>query len=162
MAGRAAIQVEGLREFRRELRSVDDKWPKVLKRAHQEAADLAAEYARGGADAEGGVVAKAAFSIRAAATTTGGRLRWGGRGFEFADGAFFGALQYQRFRPWIGQSWETGKAGEGPYGINDAIAARKDEIGEVYLDALEGVVAEVDAFREKAGVSVKERSFSIR
>lgn len=144
-AGGGAIGIRGLTELRRDLKALDKTWPKELTKLNREVGNVAAEWARGGAAASGGVVAAAAYSIVGAGTQTGARIRWGGSGYEYADGAFFGSLRYQQFRPWIGASWSLGEGGEGPgsgpYGINPAISARRDEIGEMYLARLEELAA---------------------
>lgn len=141
MARGSAVHIRGLREFRRDLRMAGAQWPKALRDVNKEVGEAAAEWARGGASGAGGVVAKSAFSIVGAGTQTGARIRWGGSGYEFADGAFMGALQYPQFRQWVGSSWKVAEFGQGPFGINDALAARKEEIGEMYLDALEDLAA---------------------
>lgn len=143
--GSRPVEIHGLLEMRRELKAIDARWPREVRKINRDVGDAAAEYARGGADSHGGVVAKAAYSIVGAGTQTGARVRWGGRGFEFADGAFFGALQYQRFEPWIGNAftggWEIGTGqegpGRGPYGLGAGITPKVvEELAGMYLDRL--------------------------
>lgn len=144
-ANQGAISIEGLRAFRADLKRIGVQWPKELRKVNRKVADLAAEYARGGADDAGGVAAKAAFSIKGRNDQTAVVITWGGSGYEFANGAFFGALQYQRFLPWIGNQstggWELGTGaegpGQGPYGIGRAFNPRVvEELTRLHLDAL--------------------------
>lgn len=152
-ANQGAVRIEGLREMRAQLKRLGVEWPKELRKVNRKVADLAAEYARGGADDAGGVAAKAAYSIKGRNDQTAVIITWGGSGYEFADGAFFGALQYKRFQPWIGNQftggWELGTGaegpGQGPYGIGRAFNPRVvEELTQVHLDALEELAA--DAF----------------
>lgn len=146
MARQSAVRIVGLNRFRRDLRSRGAQWSKELRKVNKEVGEHAAEWARGGAQQHGGVTRKAAYSIVGAGTQAGARIRWGGTGYPFADGAFFGAKNYPQFAPWIGASWKVAEPGGGPYGINPALAARKDDIGELYVEALYKLLAAVDAF----------------
>lgn len=167
----AAIRLTGVDKFRLELRALGPKWTKELSKLNKEVGEEAAKWARGGASQQGGVVAKAAYSIVGAGTATGARVRWGGSGYEFADGAFYGAKKYPQFSEWIGTGWKVAQPGGGPYGINPALAARKDDIGEMFLDKLTELAATVDAFYERSGADAlanvgvtaptSSRSFSI-
>jgi len=50
-----------------------------------------------------------------------------------ADGTFWGALQYRRFQPWVGNQYTSPNSG--PYVITPTVAARQAEIAELYADA---------------------------
>lgn len=137
----AGVELKGLREFRRDLKAVGAEWPRELRKVNRQVADDAAEWARGGAHQSGGVARKAAYSIVGASTQRSAKVRWGGRGYEFADGAFMGAKRWPQFKPWIGVDWKPLEGGEGPgrgpYGINPALSDRREDIEDAYLDALD-------------------------
>jgi hypothetical protein len=142
------IDVKGLREFRTELKRVDAEFPKALRKVHKEIADDVADRAQNVASGMGGVRAKAAGAIRGYATQVQASVGVSGGGI--ANVAFWGALKRsgwyahihspggRRQHPmWVGNSWEPGVAGQGPYAINDAIADKLPDIDESYLDAIE-------------------------
>ena len=140
--GRGAVEVRGLREFQAELRSAHPKLARALAKANREIAEVVAARARTEAQQAGGVQAKAAPAIRGAAEQRAAKIAIvKGTRFKFADGAFYGALAYPQFDPWVGSSWTAGDASEGPYAINPAIAASIDDIEDFYLDAFEDAVA---------------------
>ncbi len=58
----------------------------------------------------------------------------------FAQGAFFGALQYPQFPAWVGNSWEVGGSG-GPYAVNPAIRDSMQDIIDGYGDAFEAAAS---------------------
>ena len=37
---------------------------------------------------------------------------------------------------WVGNSWQAGAKGQGPYALNDAIADNRDRIFELFSDAV--------------------------
>jgi hypothetical protein len=81
-----AVQVRGLAEFQRELRKLD--LAKDLRLANKEAAEVVASAAR--ARARGGVAAKTAPSVKAAAEQRRAKVTLGGAAYPFAMGAEFG------------------------------------------------------------------------
>lgn len=140
--GRAAVQVRGLREFQAGLRAADPKLARAITKANKEIAEKVAARARAEAQQAGGVQAKASPAIKAAAEQRAAKIAIvKGSRFPFADGAFYGALAYPQFDPWVGNSWTPGDAAGGPYAINPAIAASLPEIEDFYLDAFEDAVA---------------------
>lgn len=90
--GRGHVRVEGLIELQRALREVDRTLPRELRKANKNAAEVVASAARRKAFALGGVAAKTAPSIRAAAEQRAAKIRWGGAKYPFAGGANFGAV----------------------------------------------------------------------
>jgi hypothetical protein len=46
----------------------------------------------------------------------------------------------QQFKPWVGSSWQVGERGEGPYGLNDAIASKIDEAVDAQADGIENLM----------------------
>ncbi len=93
----APIRIEGLAEFRRELRAAGAKFPREIAKANREAADIVATTARGKAEAQGGVARKAAPSIRAGGTQRAGIVRAGGDRYPYYFGSDFGSVRFKQF-----------------------------------------------------------------
>lgn len=88
----ASIEVRGLRDLQRELRRLDESGLiDQLKDANHEVAQLVVERARQKARTLGGMEAKAAESLTARRGERRAEVSLGGRGYEFAAGAEFGA-----------------------------------------------------------------------
>lgn len=89
-----SIKVQGLRDLQRELRKLDDAGLiDELKDANQEVAQLVVDRAKAKARALGGMEAKAAESLTARRGQRRAEVALGGRGYEFAAGAEFGAYR---------------------------------------------------------------------
>ncbi len=85
------VHVQGLADLQRELRSIDAKLPRELRRTNLEAAQLVATAARNRAFALGGVASHVAPSIKAAAEQRAAKIAFGGARWPMAMGANFGA-----------------------------------------------------------------------
>jgi hypothetical protein len=146
------IEVKGLKDFRRELKGVSSDLPKALRKAQKEIADDVADRARGVASGMGGVQAKAAGSIKGYATQTQASVGFPSGGI--AGAAFWGTLRHTgwyaaaryvasspQHPKWVGDNWEPGVAGQGPYAINDALADFLPELDDRYLDMIEDLTS---------------------
>ncbi len=147
------VQIVGLADFRRDLKAVGDAWPRELRGINKAVADRARDWARGEATALGGVHAKSAGGIKSYATATQAKVgvTVGDRRYPAAAVAAWGAKRRtgwyaaRRYHsshaaqhpPWVGNTWDVGVAGQGPYGINSAIAHHERALAEMYLDGLE-------------------------
>lgn len=131
------VRLEGFDEFRRALRDSGPLWDRALRSINRAIADTVAERARGMAGTA--QQRKAASAIVGAAETRAAKIAIRNRP-PFAQGAFFGALQYRQFPAWVGNSWEPGGAG-GPYAVNPAIRDSLDDIVNAYGDAFEATAA---------------------
>lgn len=126
-----AVRVEGLADFQRELRQLDSKLPRELTAANKKAAELVAEKARGKATSLGGVAAKTAPSIKAAAEQRRSKINIGGARAPWALGAEFGGqgrpttMQFQPHR---------GRQG---YFLYPTIRDTRDEFMDVYERAID-------------------------
>jgi len=153
--GSSGADIVGLKEFRRDLRVLGSEWPKELRKVHKKIADDGAMKSQGYARAMGGQQAKYASAIKGRATQREARIGiTAGKSAAGANAAFWGARarygwygfrRYHdtqgapQFRPWVGSGWEVARFGEGPYAINQALAASlpgilndyKDMIGEL-------------------------------
>lgn len=150
----AAIKVVGLKEFRKALRSLSEPkaWTKELSAIHKTIANEVTVRARAEASAMGGAQRHFAGAIRGYGTAQAARVGLssadqGGRNWG-ANAAFWGVKDSTSGwndgnsvpnlkDPWVGNSWDTGVAGQGPYAINDAVAAELPRIEDQYGDAFE-------------------------
>lgn len=139
------IEVEGLNELRRTLKALgDSEGAKEIKAAGKKvAAEIVIPAAKGNASTK--LEQRAADTLKAAAVSTGGGLRFGG-GFAAAFGAEFGAAQGQlrntrrgtwrgwnQFKPWRGSGLDAG------YFLWPAIRDKTPEIKAEYMDALQKI-----------------------
>jgi len=85
------VGVVGLEEFRKALRTMDKQLPRELRKANKNAAEVVASAARSRAESQGGVQAKTAPSVKAAAEARHAKVSLGGARYPFALGANFGA-----------------------------------------------------------------------
>lgn len=142
---RPPIEVDGLREFRRELRALtgDSTWTRALGQANRTVAADAAVWAQMEALGMGGVWAHFAGAIAGRASATEARLQI----TREANAAFWGAQNRTGWnagnegRPqhpeWVSNSWDVAVAGQGPYALNEALADNVDEIIDLFGDALD-------------------------
>ena len=129
------VKVTGLAELNRALRDMGGReFQKELKEAGRSVATTVADDARGIASSLGGVAAKTAPSIRAAAGNTSAGVSFGGSGYPFAMGAEFGSVRFKQFKPWRGSGSEAG------YFVYSAIRDNADFIGEKYLAVVDEVL----------------------
>lgn len=165
----AGVEVKGLKQFRRDLKAADAKYPKELRALHKRIADRVSVDARKKAQSLGGVHAKAAAAIKPRATQTEARLSVvPQKRTAMANVAFFGARArtgwYSHYRyassartslarrvtgrvrgvqhpGWVGNSWEIAKRGEGPYALNDAIRTNVKWAQSELLDGMDKLAA---------------------
>lgn len=138
--GGRALEVHGLKDLSRTLKELDAELPKQLRKAGLAVAKLVAAEARSQAGTGTRTQRKAAAAIKARAGAASASVAVQATAqVPFALGAFFGAKRYAQFSPWIGNKWESGVAGEGPYAINPAIVALEDQILAVYGEAVDEV-----------------------
>lgn len=148
-----AFEVEGLAEFRAQLRDADRAFPRELTKFHRSIARDVLLLARANAARLSPMQRKAASALGARATQTGAAIVLNpSTRVPFVDAAFWGALRrtgwnrwdpYSRpqFPAWVGATWTVGVAGEGPYAINDAIATYLPRIDGLYDDMFDRVGA---------------------
>jgi hypothetical protein len=142
------VRVSGLAQFRRELRKLDEpQFLNQLKDANNEVAERVVGWARSTAASVGRQQASAARSLRAGRQQARATVSFGGRGFEYAAGAEFGASRNQmrtlpngrrargwnQFRPWRGNDDGAG------YFLWPAIRRNTDSIVDIYGDAIEKI-----------------------
>lgn len=142
------VSFEGAREFARQLDRMGDELAEEFRQGLAEIAEDAAEGARGAAATRGtGQQRRAAWGIEGRSTALSAKLTISTKGdLPFALGAFFGAKAYPQFPRWVGNTWEAGVKGEGPYHVNDALAEEADRAEERFGDLVEDLAVRSRAF----------------
>lgn len=152
----AAIRVEGLAEFRRELRKLSEPraWSKELAGLHRDLAKDMAAKAQAEARGMGGIQRHFADAIRGYGTAPAARLgiTAGRKGERYwgAYAAFWGVKDNRTgwnndgSKPnikaeWVGNSWDVAVIGQGPYAINSTLATHQRYIVEKYGHAFDAL-----------------------
>lgn len=149
MAGQA-LEVRGLKEFRKELRQLADgkTWTKMLGQEQRDLAKVAAGWAKSDAAGLGGPFRRFAGAIAGRGGATGARISikpeanatfWGAKKRTGARNIVRGDGRPQH-PEWVGASWDVAVAGQGPYAINSALASHLDDIERMYGDGIDRVV----------------------
>lgn len=147
--GVEAVQIVGLKELQRDLRTVDAKAPSELRKINLEAAQLVTTRAKAAATAQGGLAAKSAGALRAAAEQRGAAVRLiATPAIPFALGAEFGAVHnrirhrrtgtykgYNQFKAWRGNGSAAG------YFLYPTIRASDQAIVDIYVKRLGELLA---------------------
>lgn len=107
-----AVEIHGLRELNRALRSVGPELRKEFKTATKAIAGFVSQDARALAYSQGGVAARVAPTLRPVAGATGNAfgagVSFGGANHPEAMGAEFGSVRYKQFEPWRGSDSSAG------------------------------------------------------
>lgn len=144
VAGAAgSVEIQGLRDFARALKLVDERFGSELKEANVEAASELVDSARSRAAMQGGVAAKAAKSLRAARLANAAAVSFGGARYPYAYGAEFGSKRYHQFKPWRGNQFEGWSGGPG-YFLFPSLRADGARILRDYFNRVDRLLA--DAF----------------
>jgi len=150
-----------LADFRRDLRGIGPAWPKEVQKVNRKVAETGSALARARASSLGGVWARNAAAIKPRATATFGAVRispsrakgsktrgamaafWGSnqRSGWYANTAHAGSSGARQHPPWVGNTWQPGVAGQGPYAINDALAAYGPQLLEEWAHGIDEVTA---------------------
>lgn len=116
------IDVVGLRDFQRELRTLDKAWPRELRKANLEAAEVVAEATRQSFASRPGVAPKVAASVKALAQQRNASVKIGGARFPYAMGSNFGSVRFLQFPP----------PTDPDYSLFRSITAKRREVLNVY------------------------------
>lgn len=103
----AGVTVRGLRDLQKALRELDKTYPRELRVVNKDAAEIVASGARSKAQSLGGVHAKSAPSIKAAAQQRQAGVSIGGPRWPYAIGAEFGGGKYGKGNPTPGGGYTT-------------------------------------------------------
>lgn len=167
MAGPRALTPEEAVAASRAL-ARDGLWRRELRKAYRPIGTFAAVRARPEMRASGDRrVAVAAKSLRSAPTPSAAVISAGSREVPFAVAALMGMHRGtrtgwnlntysgpgvvtgvralgERSRPqhldWVGNSWTVATRGQGPRGLNDALADNVGEIGDMFIEAAWAVI----------------------
>ena len=139
MAELSQLTQRALADFRRDLRGIGPAWPKEVQKVNRKVAETGSALARARASGLGGVWARHAAAIKPRATATFGgsnqRSGW------YANTAHAGSSGARQHPPWVGNTWQPGVAGQGPYAINDALAAYGPQLLEEWAHGIDEVTA---------------------
>jgi hypothetical protein len=131
------VEVVGLREFRRELKRIGPQWPKELRQANKDAAELVAAEARRraprGPHEGGGRVVPIHLNIRALGSQRAGQVATGGARSPHGPVYEFGGSIPRR-----GDTAARTQVRAQPY-IYPALGAMRDEVVEFYGEAVDRV-----------------------
>lgn len=149
MADAPGVEIKGLDDFRRELKKLEGNFPKELRDAHRDIAKHVEREARKFAVGTGRMQAHFASQIRGRADNFGA---WIGLRSSQANAAFFGAERKTgwyaapryfdsppQFPDWVGNNWDVGVLGQGPYAINPAIFHELPEIERRYGEVIDDI-----------------------
>jgi hypothetical protein len=140
----AGVRVQGLDDFRRELRRMGARVTTRLSAANQDVADrLVVNPARREAQGQPGATGKLAegSTIRAARRQKASVVVIGGTTKSpWALGAEFGAKQYPQFPPFRGNQFDS-SGGDAGYAVHPVIRRNLPDIETAYLDAMEDLAA---------------------
>ena len=132
MAEPVGIKVEGLNEFRRELKKLEENLTPELKQINYELATQVTSWAQTKAAAVSPQASKAAKEgLKASRTAARAQVILGSNRAPYALGAEFGSHQYKQFPAWRGNDTGAG------YFLWPSIRDHKDEITKLYGDALD-------------------------
>lgn len=142
---RALSPEEVVRGF--ELLADPKAWRKEARKTYRKVGTVAAKYARAAMREGDAQLAGSARAVRGTSNTTSASLGVSNRVVPYALAATWGTkgrtgwYAAERFDggrpnnpPWVGASWTVATAGEGPRGINDALAAHEDELVQLFAD----------------------------
>ncbi len=150
------IEIEGLRQFARELKAISPDLDAELKALNFQVASKVKDDAVARAAGQGPMVRRAAQSLRAAKQAARAAVFLGNNSTPFAFGAEFGSAQnrprslpnegttrlgWNQFRPWSGSGSTAG------YFLYPAIRQDMPEIVDMYGDAVEKIAKQ--AFPER-------------
>lgn len=130
-----AVEIHGLKDFRRELKRIGPEWPKELRQANKEGAEVVARKARRnapqGPHEGGGRVQPLVSSIRALANQLRGQVAVGGARSPHGPVTEFGGRIPRRGST---GAMTTVRAQPSLY---PAIVSERDEVVEVYGEAID-------------------------
>lgn len=155
--GRAAaggvrvVQVEGLKALQSDLKQLDAKLPAELRKVNLSVAQMVAAKAQARATGLGGVAAKSASAIKAAAQQRSATVTLAATAAKpFVMGAEFGAgrnsprhrktgsyVGYNQFKPWLGNGPGAG------YFLYPTIRGENQHIVDAYVKRIDELLTQV-------------------
>ncbi len=146
------VQVQGLRDFQKDLKWGEKVHREEFKKVHRNVSDLVGDRARAAMGSGGPQASRAAAGVKSRATQTAAIISTGGRppytlgviwGMRRRSG-WYAAKRYdqsakRQFKPWVGSQWDPGEHGGKPYYIGSAINASEPEVERLYLEGIDAV-----------------------
>lgn len=108
MRAGGAVEVHGLAELSRALKTYDKELAKELRSAGKEAATTVADRARARAQGLGSVAAHASPSVKPSVGANYAGVALGDSAHPEAAGAEFGSVRFAQFQPWTGNGPDAG------------------------------------------------------
>jgi hypothetical protein len=146
-----AVETEGFKEFRQELKAVGGEWPKQLGQANKQAAGIVAKEGETQARRGTNQQAAGASTFRSSSTQTAATVMAGSARAPWMKPALMGSRERtgwyaddryresegRQFPPWVGNGWDPGESWDGhaagePYVIGDAIRRKRIEFAKAY------------------------------
>jgi len=140
------IEVENLKPFIRELRTAGSAFPREMRAASKEGADLVADATRASFSSRAGSAPMAAASVKALAQQRGAAVRIGGDrtvGGQVALGNEFGGGKFGPGNPTPagGHTTQFPEFRRGGYSLFPSVRAKQDEVIERYAAAIDRIAA---------------------
>jgi hypothetical protein len=138
-----AIDVVGLRDFQRELRSLDKTFPREMRVANKKAAEPIADDTRASFSSRGGVAPKVAPSVKVKAQQREASISIGGDKYPYAMGAEFGGGLHGAGNPTSGGGYTTqfpphrGNGAGAGYSLYPSIRKNKEKVVNIYGDLID-------------------------
>lgn len=136
-----AVTVEGLADFHRALKKLDDQYPKAVKNSNYNLANEIAKRAKTSARSQGGIVRHGSRSLRAARQASAAVVVGGGPRYPTFWGAEFGSKQYRQFKSWRGNQWGGWSGGPG-YFLHPTIRRDARALIDEYMRELDALADE--------------------
>ncbi len=143
----------------------DDSWKKELRKLYAKLGRKGAAWARAELKGQPAQIARAAAAVRGGSSSTQARVGasskavpnalaaiWGTKGgtgwaggwydkqYVPSRAAAYAAAGTRNNPPWVGNDWTVATRGQGPRGINSALADHQDELVDMFADAALDVV----------------------
>lgn len=128
------VRVVGLKELRRELRAIDPRWNKELRKVNLAIAEDVARGTQAAFERMGGSAPKVAPTVKALAQQAKGQVKVGGGnsiGGQVAMGNLWGSRRFRQFP----------SAVSGGYALYPTLAKLRPDIEERYAELLEDLLA---------------------
>jgi hypothetical protein len=148
-------EVEGLADFRKELKALPGDLDRELTKVHKKIASDEAGRVQSNARSAGGVYELAARAIKGVGRSLDASVGISNtKTAPMGNVAFWGAKKHtgwyaaekyadsegRQHEPWVGSSWEPASKTEGPYVLNYTLAEDLDQIVESYSGMLDDLV----------------------
>lgn len=142
MAIPAESVVNGLNDLIAAAKEMGDLLPREVGKTNKVAAQFIVDRAQAEARKQGGVAAKSAPAVKAAAQQRNVAIRLDGKKYPFSLGSEFGSLQFDQFKPWRGNQWTAFEGGVG-YWLQPTIRDSREEFDAFYLDLLDDLAKRI-------------------